>query len=160
MSLFFLQQSNVVMVLQEEHVTISSRSTMHLHFGHTNFCFSVSRSTIRMYPVTSVWLKAAPLCLQMLRTQSYVSFLSFQGWFYFFYRSIITDDYFFFAVWTTFSKFTVSVFGLNFWQKFMYFRRKRDNSLLSSSFVFNVNWKYLRFRSLLGKLPMNFSHNH
>ena len=54
---FFLQQSRGVMVLQEEHI-ISSGSTMHLHFGHTNFCFNVSRSKLRMYPVASVYLES------------------------------------------------------------------------------------------------------
>ena len=53
-SLFFSQQSNVVMVLQEQHITISSGSTMHLHFGYISFCFNVSR----MYPVTSLWLES------------------------------------------------------------------------------------------------------
>ena len=51
---FILQQSNVVIVLQEEHITISPGSTMHLHFGHISFCFNMSKSTLRMYPVTSV----------------------------------------------------------------------------------------------------------
>ena len=53
-SFLFLQQSNVVMVLQEEHITISSGSPMHLDFGNINFCFNMWKSTLRMYPVISV----------------------------------------------------------------------------------------------------------
>ena len=34
------------------------RFTMHLHFGHINFCFIVSESTLTMYPVISVQMES------------------------------------------------------------------------------------------------------
>ena len=88
------------------------------------------------------WLhhKPVPHCLQMLWTQSYVLFFLFRGWVFFFYRSIIIDNYFFFAVWATFSQFAVSVLTWIF-DRSLCFSGENETTLLSSSFVRNVYWK-------------------